>query len=685
MSDPTTYGGVPVRGLTLEKLARKTLSNTFYVENHGAKGDGSTDDTDAWQAAVSAAETAGSGIVTSKGPGPYVINGRVLIVGDNITVVVNGELKRTSSPGNDWGLIEIMGTETTVTAAVTSTALVGDTSLSVSATAGFAVDDWVQVESSATVGGINPYWDIHQVKSLAANTINLSGAMRQEFDAGSTLTVRKISVVKNSHIIGRSATVNHNIATDIGHLLRIRYGVGCSMQQFRGINHMGPAFRFERSVSCWADGLYPEDTGDGAGNGYGVQLFSSYDSVVRNCHGRANRHSFDIARGSCGNLLSHCTSRDDASDAFVMGHGQVSRNNRAEHCAAYAAGASGFVFGNSSYTSDHQSTASGCSASGCTSYGFAVRQSSTDTILEGCDAIANTGNGFRVEGSAVRTSIVSPYACENGTIEINVQAGPTCIYDPNVYKDDSGITIEVAAAECTIIGGSVRGDGTPSTGIRANAVDDVRVIGVRLDNFGTRGVLGSNANGLAVIGCFVDNCTTAIETSGTSENAVIFGNTYGSGVTTENSLTGSKNISTTSNGTLTAAGIAIGRAGKAEMSIDGTDGDLPASSVGFYERSGILYGHSRGSIQLGLDADNDSTTASFALIKDDQAHGTGGSTLFTITEAADAQFEGEMRIPDGITAPATATGYAVLYVDSADGDLKVKFGDGTVKTITADT
>jgi hypothetical protein len=44
-----------------------------------------------------------------------------------------------------------------------------------------------------------------------------------------------------------------------------------------------------------------------------------------------------------------------------------------------------------------------------------------------------------------------------------------------------------------------------------------------------------------------------------------------------------------------------------------------------------------------------------------------------------------MSLVDGITAPATQAGHAILYVDSADGDLKIKFGDGTVKTIVTDT
>ena len=46
---------------------------------------------------------------------------------------------------------------------------------------------------------------------------------------------------------------------------------------------------------------------------------------------------------------------------------------------------------------------------------------------------------------------------------------------------------------------------------------------------------------------------------------------------------------------------------------------------------------------------------------------------------------GALCLVDGMTAPGTHTGKASIYVDSADGDLKVKFGDGTVKTIATDT
>lgn len=65
--------------------------------------------------------------------------------------------------------------------------------------------------------------------------------------------------------------------------------------------------------------------------------------------------------------------------------------------------------------------------------------------------------------------------------------------------------------------------------------------------------------------------------------------------------------------------------------------------------------------------------------------GTGdlGNTLDDGTGGA--KFRGALGLTDGMTAPSTIAGFAQLYVDTADGDLKVKFGDGTVKTIVVDT
>jgi hypothetical protein len=44
-----------------------------------------------------------------------------------------------------------------------------------------------------------------------------------------------------------------------------------------------------------------------------------------------------------------------------------------------------------------------------------------------------------------------------------------------------------------------------------------------------------------------------------------------------------------------------------------------------------------------------------------------------------------VKLEDGVTAPSATVGQAKLYVDSSSGDLKIIFGDGTVKTIVTDT
>jgi len=88
---------------------------------------------------------------------------------------------------------------------------------------------------------------------------------------------------------------------------------------------------------------------------------------------------------------------------------------------------------------------------------------------------------------------------------------------------------------------------------------------------------------------------------------------------------------------------------------------------------------------------NFSGRAEFGLVGDDNftlktsSDGSSFTNSFSVDNSSgDVSFEKIISIPDGITAPTSEVGKAKIFVDSADGDLKIIFGDGTTKTIVVD-
>lgn len=88
-------------------------------------------------------------------------------------------------------------------------------------------------------------------------------------------------------------------------------------------------------------------------------------------------------------------------------------------------------------------------------------------------------------------------------------------------------------------------------------------------------------------------------------------------------------------------------------------GSAKGSSVGFRT---IANGTTTQTVRLEIDQD--------------------GTTNFQGNKVANAQY---YELVDGVTAPSSSSGFARIYVDTADGDLKIIFGDGTTKTIVTDT
>jgi hypothetical protein len=55
------------------------------------------------------------------------------------------------------------------------------------------------------------------------------------------------------------------------------------------------------------------------------------------------------------------------------------------------------------------------------------------------------------------------------------------------------------------------------------------------------------------------------------------------------------------------------------------------------------------------------------------------------TFGGDVHVGGVLSLKDGVTAPAATAGKAKLYVDVADGDLKIEFGDDFGAVVQADS
>lgn len=86
---------------------------------------------------------------------------------------------------------------------------------------------------------------------------------------------------------------------------------------------------------------------------------------------------------------------------------------------------------------------------------------------------------------------------------------------------------------------------------------------------------------------------------------------------------------------------------------------------------------------LDWETEENATRVSF---RDGRAPITVSQTASQVQAAINAaENPSYVEIADGSTAPGAGTGVARIYVDSADGDLKVVYSDGTVKLIVADT
>jgi len=178
----------------------------------------------------------------------------------------------------------------------------------------------------------------------------------------------------------------------------------------------------------------------------------------------------------------------------------------------------------------------------------------------------------------------------------------------------------------------------------------------------------SNRRSLNLIGCEVipgDNCGTVVEINNASGPAELY--VEGSRVTNN---VGSAQINVGSTCSAHIIGYTAGGVTGAQVTriYEGTyaANAIWKAAIGAPGSGVLLYGNRNGVSEIEPGVTNT------------QSLGTNSLRWARV-------FSGSMILTDGVTAPTTLAGNAQIYVDAADGDLKIIFGDGTVKTIVTDT
>lgn len=193
---------------TVNRTVHQKLQESVSILDFGATGNGSTNDTVAIQAAIDAVNENGGGIL--KAPvGTYVIN--TLYMKSNVYLLNEPGTtyeKTTGTLSDDNNAFNFYGSETTLVSALTANATIGNTSVTVSSSSGFAVGDWCMLRDNTYISGsAGRNQEIVQIYSIVGTTINLDSSILGIYTTAQSAQLVKILPVENATIDGGTVIV----------------------------------------------------------------------------------------------------------------------------------------------------------------------------------------------------------------------------------------------------------------------------------------------------------------------------------------------------------------------------------------------------------------------------------------------------------------------------------------------
>lgn len=409
------------------RMLDEVLSDTINVKGYGAKGDGTTDDSDAIIAALTyAVAHTPCRVVFPRGT--YKCNSELgAFTADNLEIDLQGSVLDFSGTASSIApLLEITGTYGS-TAALTSNQTAGTKTVAC-VSSGFAVGDMVRVYSNSIWDSTRTSTKIGELSFVEtvpdAASLTLTTETQSSYTTAASATIQKLTPVRNVTIKNGSV---YGPSTDDGRCgIRISLGMGCLVENVR-------FFNIDRTHLQFQDCIF---------------------SKARNCHFEHAKHTSQAYGVS---FIDACQDCSAIGNSFVDVRHSLSTNNNVS--SSWGITRRILFMGNTVSDSAPASGGSGGDA-------IDTHAGSEEIFITGNTVNSSSGNGINFEARTGEVSNnVIKYVAVVG-ININPRADTTSsvtvtgntLLNVGDSASEYGITVSVATADmanCVVSGNRV--------------------------------------------------------------------------------------------------------------------------------------------------------------------------------------------------------------------------------------
>ncbi|GEM_PF-2092944 len=223
---------------------------------------------------------------------------------------------------NNYGVVDYTFITITTFTKLTGNASRGATTIAVTSTSGFAVDDYVffgDGKTPAAIAGTSNNTYRHEVnKIIAINslTITLENALSHDYETSYNAYIMKMNMAENASIDGAIVNYSAEPYEFTTNAFTIAYAKNCWISNCVVENKgtyksKGHGFRIDRAINChtYNCAVYPPGFVDAA-EGYGFTFYRCNHCSHTNAYARGCRHSFLFFRGASFNRFNNVTSID---------------------------------------------------------------------------------------------------------------------------------------------------------------------------------------------------------------------------------------------------------------------------------------------------------------------------------------------------------------------------------------